>query len=137
MLALLLVVTGTLSGLVAEFEAIEGYRDGYGIKAATCALGAAAIVFINMISTTGVAKPWFDLMIRGTGGVFAFLAGIFWLLAETGGNIQPYVLAVAFNGAALFTAVFVSFLIGSVNRLEATYQRRRKEAEQSTEEGNQ
>ena len=83
-LALFVIVAGTISGLLSSFEDTEVYRSGYGIKAATCALGAAGIVFIGMIPTASSADPF----IRALGGAFAFLAGTFWLLAETGGNIQ-------------------------------------------------
>ena len=130
-LALFVIVAGTISGLLSSFEDTEVYRSGYGIKAATCALGAAGIVFIGMIPTASSAKPSFDPFIRALGGAFAFLAGTFWLLAETGGNIQPYLLVVLSTGGTMLVVSVTMFLLGTVNRWEGTYKRRRKEGKRS------
>ena len=126
-LALFVVVAGTISGLLSSFEDTEVYRSGYGIKAATCALGAAGIVFIGLIPTASFAKPSFDPFIRVVGGAFAFLAGVFWLLAETGGNIQPYLLVILSTGGTMLAASVAMFLLGAVNRWEGAYKGRRKE----------
>ena len=76
-------------------------------------------------------KPSFDPFIRALGGAFAFLAGTFWLLAETGGNIQPYLLVVPSTGGTMLVVSVAVFLMGTVNRWEGTYQRRRKEGKRS------
>ena len=130
-LSLFVVVAGTISGLLSSSEDTEVYRSGYGIKAATCALGAAGIVFIGMIPTASSAKPSFDPFIRALAGAFAFLAGMFWLLAETGGNMQPYLLVVLSTGGTMLVLSVAMFLLGAVNRWEGTYQRRRKEGKRS------
>ena len=104
--ALVLVLSGTTSGLTVEFEHIEPDRSSYGVRAATCALGAAAIVFLNMIPTRTLGRPWFDGGVRATGGLLALLAGVFWLLAEMDGNVQPYILAIVLNGMVLFTGLY-------------------------------
>ena len=122
-----LVLVVTLNGLTADFGAVEGYRSGHGIRAALCALAAAALVFIGMVSTSNVARPWFDSFVRVLGTALAFLAGGFWLLAETGGNIQPYLLVViSASGASLVVLIF-GLLLGGTFQWESAYQRRIRE----------
>ena len=123
-LALLGTLALTLTGLAGDFGADA---DSYGVKAAICALGAASIVFIGMVSTTGQANPRFDPLVRAVGGLFALLAGVFWLLAETDGKMQPYLWAVATNGAVMFCVMVLVALLGLTNRWESILQRLRRD----------
>ena len=125
-LGLFLVLSGSITGLIVDFEHIDPNQGSFGIKAAICALGAAAIVFLNMVSTRTLARPVFDGIVRATGGALALLAGVFWLLAETDGNIQPYILVVVLNGFVMFSAACIVFIVGVVSRIEGAYKRLRE-----------
>ena len=125
-LAVILVVSGTLGSLVVDFEHIDPTRSSYGIKAATCALGAAAVVFLNMVSTKPLAKPWFDSGVRAIGGLLALLAGIFWLLSETDGNIRAYIPGIVLNGLVLSSAACMAAIWGILDRVEGIYKRQRR-----------
>lgn len=127
-IGLLIVLSGTLSSLLVASFSGEEFGSAYGIYAATLALGAAAVVFINMISTAEVARPRFDNLVRFLGGVLAFAAGVFWLLEETSGNILPYVVAVGLTGAVMLTCMLLGFSLVTVNRVEGGYLQQRRDA---------
>lgn len=126
--AMFVVLSGSTTGLIVDFEHIDPDRGSFGIRAAICALGAAAIVFLNMVSTRTLARPVFDGIVRATGGLLALLAGVFWLLAETDGNIQPYIVPIVFNGFVMFSAACTVFIVAVVNQIEGAYKRLMKDS---------
>ena len=120
----IITLSGTIGGLVSSSQFSEGASNG--VRAATCAIGAASMVFINMVPTSAGTRSYYDVVIRSTGGLFAFLAGMFWLLDETDGRIMPYLIVLISSGiTALMMAVF-TFLIITTARLEDAYVRQRK-----------
>ena len=133
-LALLIVIASTMSVLFIDFESIEPNRSEDGIKAPVFALGAAAILFLNLVSTRGkIGRLRYDKMVRLVGGIFAFMAAVFWFLAETNGNIRPYMVPMVLYGAVLFTALFLNTLLGFTVRLEGDYLRRRESEQERGE----
>lgn len=130
-LALVVVLSSTVSALPADFEDLQPSGSVHGIRAALCALGAAAIVFVNMISTRTPAQPRIDVLTSATGGVLAVLAGVFWFLAETGGDVYPYIRVFILNGVVLLGALLWIVFLGFTMRVEETYQRRRQDEEPS------
>ena len=120
----IITLSGTMGGLVSSSQFSEGASNG--VRAATCAIGAASMVFITMVPTPAGTKPYFDVVIRSTGGLFAFLAGMFWLLDETDGRIMPYIIVLISSGITTLMMSVFTFLIITTARLEDAYVRQRK-----------
>ena len=125
LLSLIVVVSFTVVAVSVDFEVVEGYRN-YGIKAATCAMGAAAVVLIGLIPTTTLTRPFFNPFVHTVGGMLAFSAGVFWLLSETSGSVGPYLVIIVVNGFAMFAAAGASWFAAFVYRVESTYLQRRE-----------
>lgn len=127
-LALAIVVSSTVSALGADYEDIQPGGSVHGIRAAVCALGAAAIVLVNMVSAQTmqtIARPTLDPAMRAVSGLLAVLAGGFWLLAETGGDVFPYLRVLVVNGTVSLLAFLWGLAMGIAMRMEEALQRLR------------
>ena len=126
---LLPVISVTLSDLPSDVE------TEYGVKAATCALGAAACVFIGLIPTALETRR-LDYMIQFIGGSFAILTGVFWLLSSTGGRLWRYMLAVVPIVIGMFIGMVSLVVIGEMWKWEGTYLKARKMVRDQEEDEN-
>ena len=110
-IACITVLAAVLSVAVSHFHFVPGGHEAEnGVKAATSAFGAATMVFVGMIRT-GRAGRWVDLSTRVLSGVFALMAGTFWVLSETNGDKWPYMIAVGPIGVVLFVGLLFSVLV--------------------------
>lgn len=86
------------------------------IRAPIFALCSAATLFIGMLpKKTALYDSVVDLMIRSVGGLSACLAGWYWLLGETQGELGPYLALLApiliFIGLCVFVIPFLSLSV--------------------------
>ena len=98
----------------------------YGVKAATSAIGAAAMVFVSMIRRDSRTRQFVDRLAQFISGGLALFAGWFWLLAETSGDPWPFLIAVTPFSSLLSILAVVILLIGVVGRAEEKYIARRQ-----------
>lgn len=115
------VLTLVMSVLTTDFDIITKGSETYGVKAAISALGTAAMVFVSMIPSEPKPHPLFDHILRAISGCFAFMAGVFWLLSETGGDIWLYVIVVAPIGVTMLAAMVFIILLSSMYNWESRY----------------
>ena len=87
---------------------IEDIDFDSGVRASIFALAAATLLFIPLIPK-GAEEPdaalLVDWCIRSLGALTAFLAGWYWLLSETEGRPQPYLMAVLITAGVLVVVV--------------------------------
>ena len=103
-------------GTVADFMGSPNLEYTHGIRASVFALVAASWLFITLLPKSGVEwDDTVDAVCRICSVVAAFLAGLFWLLDETGGDYGPYVtvLSVVAGGLAGIIAFFA--VVGAIS----------------------
>ncbi len=96
---------------VADFMGSPGLEYTHGIRASVFALVAASALFITLLPKNEIAgDDGVDSVCHGISVISAFLAGLFWLLSETGGNFGPYVTVLLIVTATL-TGILAFFVV--------------------------
>ena len=122
------VVVMCIQGVMVSdyFDVASDSVSEYGVKAATSAIGAAAMVFVSMIRRDSRTRQVVDRLTQLMSGGLAILAGWFWLLAETSGDPTPFLIAVAPFSISMSIVAILIMLIGVVGRAEDEYMARRQ-----------
>ena len=99
---------------VADFMGSPDLEYTDGIRASVFALVAASALFITLLPKNKVAgDDAVDSICKLLSVVAAFLAGVFWLLSETGGNFVPYVIVLIVVTATL-TGILALYLFSGL-----------------------
>ena len=133
LVAVAVVVVCVRGVMVSDYFDVAGESvSEHGVKAATSAIGAAAMVFVTMIRRDSKTRRFVDRLAQFTSGGLALLAGWFWMLAETSGKPWPFLIAVAPFSLPLAIAAVLILLIGIVGGSEDEYipQRQTEKLEQ-------
>ena len=93
------VVVMCIQGVMVSdyFDVASDSVSEYGVKAATSAIGAAAMVFVSMIRRDSRTRQVVDRLTQLMSGGLAILAGWFWLLAETSGDPTPFLMGIIYE----------------------------------------
>ena len=96
---------------VADFMSSPDLEYTDGIRASVFALVAASALFITLLPKNKLAgDDAVDAFCKLLSVVAAFLAGVFWLRDETGGNFGPY-LTVLFIVTGTLTSILAFFVV--------------------------
>ena len=85
----------------------------YGVKAALFAMVAASLLFISFIPSRNKRV---DILIRALGAIATLLAGLFWLLSATKGNLEPYLVPIAIPITMYVLAAFSAIALSYANQ---------------------
>ena len=117
------------TGIILVTGLPGGTKVEYDINAAVAAIGAASCILIAFIPTP---PSRLDHAIRISGGCFAILAGIFWLLDASEGNMLPYLAILS----PILISMLITTLVLNMNQWEGIYKKRRRDLDNQSEEEN-
>lgn len=124
--AILLIVLAT-----AFTDFTKQNEEVFGVRAAIAALGAAVCIVLRFVTgeRAGIAR-----MAELYGGLCALIAGVFWLLDETGGQPGVYLVALVPLGVVMIIYLTIGFVFGSVWKWEGAFLKQRKKTDNDSRE---